>query len=244
MKKFILTLFILIPAGLAAQQSGMDKLMEKYGEQKGVTVLNLSGTMLNSISDYLSEYLSDDYDYDDWSDEVTAACGCNVGEECSCDDGCICEWLYEDVEEAEIAEEVEEVEGVEEITISFVTEDGDWSDITSIVEEDEIEEIEEDTDSIEDYLKGIKSFKMIVNEKSSKKFIKDMESVVSSGGYTKVLSMKDDTDDIRIYMIETDESGNSDLIVVVGDKKEYIVMNIVGNESMLKLIESLSKYIM
>ncbi|HOI48576.1 MAG TPA: DUF4252 domain-containing protein [Prolixibacteraceae bacterium] len=46
MKKLILLLAMLVPLVLAAQKSPVDKLFEKYANQKGFTTVNISGKLL------------------------------------------------------------------------------------------------------------------------------------------------------------------------------------------------------
>ncbi len=46
MKKMILLLAMLVPLVLAAQKSPVDKLFEKYANQKGFTTVNISGKLL------------------------------------------------------------------------------------------------------------------------------------------------------------------------------------------------------
>ncbi len=65
MKKLILILAILLPAAVFAQKTPVDKLFEKYANQKGFTTVNISGKLLSfaskidSGSDDASEILSE-----------------------------------------------------------------------------------------------------------------------------------------------------------------------------------------
>jgi hypothetical protein len=46
MKKLIMFLALLVPLAMAAQKSPVDKLFEKYANQKGFTTVNISGKLL------------------------------------------------------------------------------------------------------------------------------------------------------------------------------------------------------
>lgn len=231
MKKLIIALAAIIPTGLAAQQSGIESLMSKYEGRKGVTVMNLGESILSGMSDYMSDYLSaytnDSYDDFDLSEYLgTTGCECQCGEECAADEKCF------------IAEElmiVDEEDGTDEIV--FV------APPTILPEEDEEESDEEDAAEygVQDYLNDMTDFRMIVYEKAPKKFLRDVKSTVSAAGYKNILSMNDGEDDIRVHMIE--DGDNKDIVVVVGDKDEYMVINIVGKGNIMKLIEAIAKYL-
>jgi hypothetical protein len=46
MKRIIMFMAVLVPLALAAQKSPVDKLFEKYANQKGFTTVNISGKLL------------------------------------------------------------------------------------------------------------------------------------------------------------------------------------------------------
>jgi hypothetical protein len=46
MKKLMMFMAVLVPMALAAQKSPVDKLFEKYANQKGFTTVNISGKLL------------------------------------------------------------------------------------------------------------------------------------------------------------------------------------------------------
>jgi hypothetical protein len=46
MKKLLMFMAVLVPLALAAQKSPVDKLFEKYANQKGFTTVNISGKLL------------------------------------------------------------------------------------------------------------------------------------------------------------------------------------------------------
>jgi hypothetical protein len=46
MKKLMIAMALLVPLALAAQKSPVDKLFEKYANQKGFTTVNISGKLL------------------------------------------------------------------------------------------------------------------------------------------------------------------------------------------------------
>jgi hypothetical protein len=46
MKRLIMFMAVLVPLALAAQKSPVDKLFEKYANQKGFTTVNISGKLL------------------------------------------------------------------------------------------------------------------------------------------------------------------------------------------------------
>jgi hypothetical protein len=46
MKKLMMFMAVLVPLALAAQKSPVDKLFEKYANQKGFTTVNISGKLL------------------------------------------------------------------------------------------------------------------------------------------------------------------------------------------------------
>lgn len=50
MKKIILMLAVLLPMAVLAQKSPVDKLFEKYANQKGFTTVNISGKLLGFAS--------------------------------------------------------------------------------------------------------------------------------------------------------------------------------------------------
>lgn len=50
MKKIILLLAVLLPMAVLAQKSPVDKLFEKYANQKGFTTVNISGKLLGFAS--------------------------------------------------------------------------------------------------------------------------------------------------------------------------------------------------
>ena len=50
MKKLIILLAIMVPMALFAQKSPIDKLFEKYANQKGFTTVNISGALLGFAS--------------------------------------------------------------------------------------------------------------------------------------------------------------------------------------------------
>ncbi len=50
MKKLILVLAMLLPMAVLAQKSPVDKLFEKYANQKGFTTVNISGKLLGFAS--------------------------------------------------------------------------------------------------------------------------------------------------------------------------------------------------
>ncbi len=55
MKKLILTLVILLPLAVLAQKTPVDKLFEKYANQKGFTTVNISGKLLGFAAPEKSE---------------------------------------------------------------------------------------------------------------------------------------------------------------------------------------------
>ena len=50
MKKLILFLAVVLPMAVLAQKSPVDKLFEKYANQKGITTVNISGKLLGFAS--------------------------------------------------------------------------------------------------------------------------------------------------------------------------------------------------
>ncbi len=50
MKKLILILAVVLPMAVLAQKSPVDKLFEKYANQKGITTVNISGKLLGFAS--------------------------------------------------------------------------------------------------------------------------------------------------------------------------------------------------
>lgn len=50
MKKLVLILAVLLPLAVLAQKSPVDKLFEKYANQKGFTTVNISGKLLGFAS--------------------------------------------------------------------------------------------------------------------------------------------------------------------------------------------------
>lgn len=50
MKKIVLLLAVLLPMAVLAQKSPVDKLFEKYANQKGFTTVNISGKLLGFAS--------------------------------------------------------------------------------------------------------------------------------------------------------------------------------------------------
>jgi hypothetical protein len=50
MKKLVLIMAILLPMAVAAQKTPVDKLFEKYANQKGFTTVNISGKLLGFAS--------------------------------------------------------------------------------------------------------------------------------------------------------------------------------------------------
>ena len=50
MKKLVLMLAVLLPMAVLAQKTPVDKLFEKYANQKGFTTVNISGKLLGFAS--------------------------------------------------------------------------------------------------------------------------------------------------------------------------------------------------
>ncbi|MBN2635121.1 MAG: DUF4252 domain-containing protein [Prolixibacteraceae bacterium] len=50
MKKLLLILAVVLPMAVLAQKTPVDKLFEKYANQKGITTVNISGTLLGFAS--------------------------------------------------------------------------------------------------------------------------------------------------------------------------------------------------
>lgn len=51
MKKLILILAVVLPMAVLAQKSPVDKLFDKYANQKGITTVNISGKLLGFASE-------------------------------------------------------------------------------------------------------------------------------------------------------------------------------------------------
>ena len=49
MKRFILILALVLPMAVLAQKTPVDKLFEKYANQKGFTTVNISGDAMTAV---------------------------------------------------------------------------------------------------------------------------------------------------------------------------------------------------
>ena len=272
MKKIILSILILVPMALSAQQNGFDKLIRKYENRQGIMAVNLEGNILDGITYFLSQLGGNDEPFDysayptisiDTEEEAVVVEIPDFGE----DEG--------DCEVVEIAVAEADEDGDAVVAVAAMPSEGDEDDAIDYAEYNEYEYVygetgdydydaEDDDDynydyssyytpysGLSDYLgmfktyfEGLTYFKAIVYENPSKKFASDVQkSVVSKKPYKCVVSMRTDGDDVRLYIIDDEAGGQCEMLAIVKEGNRYVVANIMGSRDFRTLIDALKQYL-
>lgn len=266
MKRLIIALLILIPFGAHAQGEGFDKLIKKYETRQGIIVVNLEGNILEGLSYFVSQYAQNEEVSEDCSceapdeeDEVYEVVECE--EACCAEEVEVVEICVEEVV-AEAEEEIEE--DIEEVAIEIAEYDPDsYKEYEYLYgEEGDYDYDEDDYDfdyssyynpygDVSNYLEMCKTYinsltylKAIVYENPHKKFAKDVQrEVVSKKPYKCIVSMQDDRNDIRLYMIDDEAEGSCDMLAIVKEGDRYVVANIVGNRDFKSIIDAMKEFL-
>lgn len=216
MKKLLLIVAAAVmPALLCAQQDGMDKLIKKYENRMGVTVINLEGNIFEGVKHFLDSGNKTDvpppaWNYEDYEIDES-------------DDATI---LFAPPVVAEDAESTEE-------EVDYYAEYSDYD----FGENDDYDYgyrgygsgYGEYLDGFQEYLNGLTSVKVMLYENYAKKFPKDIaKMVVSKKPYKTVLSRNSPGKYVRICTIGDDGSGQFETLAIVGEGARYIVINISG----------------
>lgn len=104
----------------------------------------------------------------------------------------------------------------------------------------EIEPGDEDEEAILNTISKLKGLKVLAADsiENSRKLYDDAVAQISSSGYEELMEVKDADEDMKFMIMDTD-GFISELVMVVGGKKRFVVLSLYG-EIDLKSISKLS----
>ncbi len=101
-------------------------------------------------------------------------------------------------------------------------------------------QVSEDTEEI---LKGISSMALIVAEKSTEEFRKDLKATVKKGDYKSIMSLDAEGSKVELFVAKKDAGKGNDeekemLLLVSGSDGTDVAINMIGKGDPAKIMES------
>ncbi len=233
-KLIIIAVLIAFPFGLQAQESGFDKLIKKYDGRKGITAINLEGSILEGLTYFLQQF--------DKEDDVPYAMEMGVEEE-------VAPPAETEIEVVAAAdgedEETTDYKGYTEYEYVYgETGDYDYDNEAYIPYGMGSSEWSGYLGMFKSYLDGLTFLKAIVYENPDKKFAKTVQkTVVAKKPYKSIVSMHTDSEDVSLYMIDDEASGKCEILAMVRSGNQFVVANIMGSRDFKTLIDGIKSFL-